>query len=87
MPPDLKAVFVNAPGDTSYPIAGFSWIIVFRNQKDATKGPALVNLLKYVVHDGQQFAQPLDYAPLPKAVQDLDDKAIASITINGQPAH
>src|SRR5579859_1773971 len=87
MPADLKAVFVNAPGDTSYPIAGFSWIIVFKNQKDATKGQALVNLLKYVVHDGQQFAQPLDYAPLPKAVQDLDDKAIASITINGQPAH
>lgn len=86
MPADLKAVFVNAPGDTSYPIAGFSWIIVFQNQKDATKGQALVNLLKYVVHDGQQFAQPLDYAPLPKAVQDLDDKAIASITINGQPA-
>ena len=86
MPPDLKAVFVNAPGDTSYPIAGFSWIVVFQNQKDATKGQAIVDLLKYTVHDGQQFAQALDYAPLPKAVQDLDDKAIASITVGGQPA-
>ena len=86
MPADLKAVFVNAPGDTSYPIAGFSWIVVFQNQKDAAKGQAIVNLLKYTVHDGQQYAQPLDYAPLPKAVQDLDDKAIQSIIVAGQPA-
>jgi len=86
MPADLKAVFVNAPGETSYPIAGFSWIVVFQNQKDAAKGQAIVNLLKYAVHDGQQYARPLDYAPLPKAVQDLDDKVIQSITVAGRPA-
>ena len=85
MPADLKAIFVNAPGADSYPIAGFSWIVVFKNQKDATKGQAIVKLLRYTVHDGQQFSPVLDYAPLPKAVQDLDDKAIASITVAGKP--
>jgi phosphate transport system substrate-binding protein len=83
MPADLKAVFVNAPGDDSYPIAGFSWVIVFQNQKDATKGKELVDMLKYLVHDGQQYSKDLDYAPLPQAVQDLDDKAIASIKVGG----
>ncbi|HJT17508.1 MAG TPA: phosphate ABC transporter substrate-binding protein PstS [Thermoanaerobaculia bacterium] len=83
MPADLKAMFVNAPGDTSYPISGFSWIVVFQRQKDAAKGRAIGDLLKFIVHDGQQYAQPLDYAPLPKAVQDLDDKAIATIRIGG----
>jgi phosphate transport system substrate-binding protein len=81
MPADLKAMFVNAPGETSYPISGFSWIVVFQQQKDAAKGKAIADLLKFVVHDGQQYAQPLDYAPLPKAVQDLDDQAIATIRI------
>ena len=81
MPADLKAVFVNAPGATSYPIAGFSWIIVFKNQKDATKGKALVDMLKYTVTTGQQSAASLYYAPLPKAVQDLDMKAIATISM------
>lgn len=81
MPADLKAVFVNAPGDDSYPIAGFSWIVVFKDQKDKAKGDAIVKMLEYTVTDGQQFAEPLDYAPLPKAVQDLALKAISTITV------
>ena len=85
MPADLKAVFVNAPGAASYPIAGFSWVLVFKDQKDETKGRELVQLLNYLVGEGQQFAQPLYYAPLPKAVQTLAEKAIKSITINGKP--
>jgi phosphate transport system substrate-binding protein len=86
MPADLKAVFVNAPGDESYPIAGFSWIVVFQNQKDAAKGDAIVKMLKYIVTDGQQFATALDYAPLPKPVQDLALKAISSMTVAGKRA-
>ncbi|HEX3580782.1 MAG TPA: phosphate ABC transporter substrate-binding protein PstS [Thermoanaerobaculia bacterium] len=86
MPADLKAVFVDAPGDDSYPIAGFSWIVVFKDQKDATKGDAIVKMLKYVVTDGQQFAEALDYAPLPKEVRDLALKAISTMTVAGKPA-
>ena len=85
MPADLKAVFVNAPGEASYPIAGFSWIVVFKNQPDAKKGQEIVDMLKYTVTTGQQFAKALYYAPLPESVQQLDEKAIASITIAGQP--
>ena len=84
MPADLKAVFVNAPGDTSYPISGFSWAVVFKNQSDKVKGQELVDLLNYTVTTGQQFAEPLYYAPLPKPVQALDQKATKSITIAGQ---
>ncbi len=81
MPSDLKAVFVNAPGDDSYPIAGFSWIIVFKNQKNAAKGQAIIDLLRYTVTSGQQYAESLYYAPLPKVVQDLDEKVIQMITV------
>ena len=83
MPADLKAVFVDAPGANSYPISGFSWIIVFRNQKNAAKGRELVDLLNYIVTDGQQFAEPLYYAPLPKAVRELSAKAIKTINVSG----
>jgi phosphate transport system substrate-binding protein len=59
------------PGDTSYPIAGFSWIIVRTSISDATKAKAVVFLLKWLVTDGQQYGKDLQYAPLPKAVQEL----------------
>ena len=85
MPADLKAVFVNAPGEASYPIAGFSWVIVFKNQKDAAKGKAIVDLLHYTVTTGQEAAVALYYAPLPKPVQDRAEQAIKAISVAGEP--
>jgi phosphate transport system substrate-binding protein len=79
MPADLKALFVNAPGSDSYPIAGFSWIVVYKNQADAAKGQALADLLSYVVSQGQQYAEPLYYAPLPAPVQTRAEAAIKTI--------
>jgi phosphate transport system substrate-binding protein len=81
MSPDLKAIFVNAPGERSYPIAGFSWIIAFKNQKDVAKARAIVDLLRFTVTTGQRYAENLDYAPLPLRVQELDERAIQSIVI------
>ena len=85
MPDDLKALFVNAPGADSYPIAGFSWIVVYKNQADPVKGKALVDLLSYVVTKGQQYAEPLYYAQLPAPVQAKAESAIKAITLAGKP--
>jgi phosphate transport system substrate-binding protein len=62
---------VNEPGDTTYPIAGFSWVILYTSYSDAAKGKAVVNVFKWLVTDGQSEGQALDYAPLPTAVQQL----------------
>jgi phosphate transport system substrate-binding protein len=62
---------VNEPGDTTYPIAGFSWVILYTSYSDAAKGKAVVNVFKWLVTDGQSEGQALDYAPLPAAVQQL----------------
>jgi phosphate transport system substrate-binding protein len=61
----------NEPGDTTYPIAGFSWIIVRTAIADATKGKATVYLIKWLVTDGQTIGKDLQYAPLPQTVQQL----------------
>ena len=60
----------NEPGDESYPIAGFSWVIL-RTAYDASKGKAIVYLFKWLVTDGQSDGSDLKYAPLPSAVQQL----------------
>jgi phosphate transport system substrate-binding protein len=61
----------NAPGDTAYPIAGFSWVMLYTAYPDAPKGKAVVYLFKWLVTDGQKEGTDLQYAPLPTAVQTL----------------
>ena len=67
-PADLRFYFVNAPGDASYPITGFSWVIVYQNQTNTDKGMAIANMAWWVIHDGQQYAAALSYVPLPQNI-------------------
>jgi len=64
IPPDLRFYIVSAPGVSAYPLAGYSWAIVYRHQRDAEKGKAVAQLLWWMIHDGQQYAQSLMYVPL-----------------------
>jgi phosphate transport system substrate-binding protein len=75
----------NEPGDASYPIAGFSWIIVRTTFTDATKGRAVVYLLKWLVTDGQTNGTTLQYAPLPTSVQQLALSNLKLIKAGGTP--
>jgi phosphate transport system substrate-binding protein len=59
------------PGDTTYPIAGFSWVILHTSYTDADKGKAIAYLFKWLVSDGQTVGTSLQYAPLPTPVQNL----------------
>jgi len=61
----------NEPGNDSYPIAGFSWVILPTSVSDSAKGRALVYLFKWLVTDGQTDGTSLQYAALPKPVQNL----------------
>jgi phosphate transport system substrate-binding protein len=62
---------VNEPGDTTYPIAGFSWVVLRTSYDDANKGKAIVYLFKWLATDGQSEGASLEYAPLPSSVQQL----------------
>jgi phosphate transport system substrate-binding protein len=73
----------NAACDACYPIAGFSWVMLYTNYTDASKGKAMVNLFKWLVTDGQQDSTDLQYAPLPQAVQQLALTNLKSIKANG----
>jgi phosphate transport system substrate-binding protein len=75
----------DAPGDTSYPIATFTWAIMKKTQADAAKGKALTYLMQWLVTGGQQYGKDLQYAPLPKAVSDLAQTSLKTVTANGAP--
>jgi phosphate transport system substrate-binding protein len=61
----------NEPGADTYPIAGFSWVMLYTSYSDANKGKAIANLFKWLVTDGQSDGTSLQYAGLPTAVQQL----------------
>ena len=84
MPEDLRAVITNAEGKNSYPICGFSWVVVPKDIKNYSHAKALVNFLRWAVTKGQKDATSLFYAPLPDPVQKLDLKKIDLITSNGK---
>jgi len=73
----------NAACDACYPIAGFSWVMLYTSYSDASKGKAVVNLFKWLVTDGQTDSTDLQYAPLPTAVQQLALSNLKTIKAGG----
>lgn len=87
---------VKIPADTrvsitdsknGYPISGFTWILVYKNQdyghRKESQAQDLTNLLWWMTHDGQAYSAALNYVPLPKSVVAKAEVLIKSISYNG----
>jgi len=85
MPADFRVSLTNAPGDVAYPVASFTWLLVYKEQPDAVKGKALTNFLWWATHEGQRYASDLLYAPLPAPVVKQIEAKIREITYQGKP--
>jgi phosphate transport system substrate-binding protein len=79
IPDDFRFSITNAAGKDSYPIAGATWLLVYAEQKDATKGKKLVEFLRWSVTKGEEMAKQLDYAPLPEELRQRVLKRIDEI--------
>jgi phosphate transport system substrate-binding protein len=79
MPEDFRVSITNAPGKTAYPISSFTWLLIPATIPDATKRDTLKDFLKWMLADGQGYAEGLGYAPLPKEVVKAEEKAISKI--------
>lgn len=86
IPADYRVSIVDSPTKGAYPIVGFTWIVMYKDQADAAKGKALVDLLWWAIHDGQSVEASLGYAPLPAdLVKSLEKTLTTEITSGGQP--
>ena len=84
-PEDLRVSITNAPGPQSYPISSYTYILVYKNQKDATKGKVLVDFLWWALHDGKPFVPELGYVPLPDDILKRAEAKVNSVTAGGAP--
>ena len=85
MPADFRVSLTNPPGEDAYPIASFTWLLVYKEQENQDKGRALVQFLSWAIHDGQKYASDLLYAPLPTPVVKQIEERLRQITFQGKP--
>jgi phosphate transport system substrate-binding protein len=85
LPADMKIMLTNSPNQDAYPIVGFTWLLVYQNQTDQTKGQALAKMLWWAIHDGQQYTTALDFAPMTSGAVAIAEKEIETINFQGQP--
>ncbi|MBD3420884.1 MAG: phosphate ABC transporter substrate-binding protein PstS [Chitinivibrionales bacterium] len=89
IPADTRISLTNTSSEKGYPIAGFTWIILYKEQKyhkrDKATVKTMLDLLWWMIHDGQKFTKPLDYAPLPKAAVEKAKVILKSVTYGGDP--
>jgi phosphate transport system substrate-binding protein len=85
-PEDLRVSITDAGGAQAYPIASYTYILAYKDQKDAGKGKALVDFLWWGIHDGEQYAKEkdLNYAPLPAEIVKRAEAKINAITSGGK---
>jgi phosphate transport system substrate-binding protein len=80
VPPDFRASLVDSKNPAAYPIATWTFLIVYQKQQDDAKGKTLASLLWYLTHDAQPSAKDLDYSPLPSGVVPQIEAKIKSMT-------
>jgi phosphate transport system substrate-binding protein len=86
MPEDYRISIVNAPGDDAYPIAAFTYLLVYEDMQNATKGKTLADFLWWAVHDGQAMGPDLHYAKLPAELVVRVEKTLRTLKAGGAPA-
>jgi len=78
-PPNLRAWVTDPDAATAYPIATYTWMLFYKNNKDPKKAAALRELVDYCLTDGQKMSAAMGYIPLPDTVVTAVRKASSSI--------
>jgi phosphate transport system substrate-binding protein len=84
MPPELYVSLVNSDSEGAYPITGYSYLLVYADAKDPGKGEAIAKYMWWGLHEGQKFAEALDYAPLPEKVIAQVEARLKELTAGGK---
>jgi phosphate transport system substrate-binding protein len=88
LPEDSKIFITDTDAADGYPISGFTWALIYKEQnyngRSADRAAKLMKLMWWNIHEGQQFAEPLNYSPLSKEALKVAEKILKSATFNGK---
>ena len=89
LPDHTRVSITDTAAEGGYPISGFTWLIFYKEQRydgrSLDKARELMDLVWWITHDGQEFAEPLHYAPLPKQAVKKAEAVMKSAVYGGKP--
>jgi phosphate transport system substrate-binding protein len=90
IPSDTRVMVTNSSDPDAYPISGFTWIILYKEQsyngRTKAQAEAVVKFLQWLVgQDGQSIAESVNYASLPQDVTGLAQEILKTVTYDGKP--
>jgi phosphate transport system substrate-binding protein len=89
LPDDTRVSITNTESKDGYPISTFTWLIIYKEQnyngRKAEAAKALVDMLWWMIHDGQNVPEKLDYASLPDPAVKKAEVLLKSVVFNGKP--
>jgi phosphate ABC transporter phosphate-binding protein len=79
---------VNAPGPDSYPLASFTYLLLYDELKPVTdnkeQAKAVIHLIYWMITDGQEYSSSLLYVPLADKVVELGKQGLSQVTYDGE---
>jgi phosphate transport system substrate-binding protein len=88
LPADAKIFITDTDAADGYPIAGFTWVLIYKeqnyNSRSKDRATKLLKLLWWNIHEGQAFTEPLNYSPLSKQALKVAENILKSATYDGK---
>ncbi len=79
-PPNLLRAWPSDPdAKDAYPIATFTWLLLYKNYTNAQVGDEVKKFVTFGLTDGQKFSEDLGYIPVPKEVADKALDALKTV--------
>ncbi len=82
---NFNLIITDQPGDTSWPIAASTWVLIHAAPDDAAAAGEALKFFDWAYKGGKDQAKALDYVSIPDAVVALVEKSWAGITSGGKP--
>ena len=79
MPDDFRVSITNAPGKGAYPISTFTWLLIPEKANEGDKQKVIKEFLQWMLGEGQNMAEGMTYAKLPKEVIAKELKALSKV--------
>jgi len=79
---------VNAPGNDSYPIASFTYLLVYDDLKQVSKNKeqakAVIHMIYWMITEGQKYSSDLLYVPLSDPVVEIGKEGLSKVKYDGE---